>query len=70
MLLGDFKGTGDMIQDCRNAGLPEPDFSLTDGFVATVHRKPGRAFEAAGGKRESELPTQSPTQSPTQLFVY
>lgn len=56
-------GTGDMIQDCRNAGLPEPDFSLTDGFVTTVHRKLGRAFEAVGGKRESELPTQSPTQS-------
>ncbi len=51
-------GTGDMIQDCRNAGLPEPDFSLTDGFVTTVHRKPGRAFEAVGGKREIESSDQ------------
>ncbi|MFA4981454.1 MAG: DUF4062 domain-containing protein [Candidatus Omnitrophota bacterium] len=56
-------GTRDMIQDCRNAGLAEPDFSLTDGFVTTVYRKPGRAFEAVGGKRQSESPTQSPTQS-------
>ena len=32
------------------------------GFVTTVYRKPGRAFEAVGGKLESE--------SPTQLFVY
>jgi len=55
-------GTGDMIQDCRNAGLPEPDFSLTDGFVTTVHRKPGRAFEAVGGKREIESSAQSGIQ--------
>jgi len=33
------------------------------GFVTTVYRKPGRAFEAVGGKLESESPTQSPTQS-------
>ncbi len=59
-------GTRDMIQDCRNAGLLEPDFSLTDGFVTTVYRKFGRAFEAVGGKIEPESSTQSPTQSPTQ----
>jgi len=56
-------GTRDMIQDCRNAGLLEPKFSLTDGFVTTIYRKPGRAFEAVGGKPESGLATQSPTQS-------
>ena len=56
-------GTRDMIQDCRNAGLAEPEFSLTDGFVTTVYRKPGRAFEAVGGKQQLETPTQSPTQS-------
>ncbi|MGB4520763.1 MAG: DUF4062 domain-containing protein [Candidatus Omnitrophota bacterium] len=55
-------GTGDMIQDCINAGLPEPDFSLTDGFVTTVHRKPGRAFEAVGGKGEIESSAQSGIQ--------
>lgn len=52
-------GTGDMIARCRKAGLPEPKFSLTDGFVTTIRRKAGRAFEAVGGKS----PTQSPTQS-------
>jgi len=55
-------GTRDMIQDCRNAGLAEPDFSLTDGFVTTVHRKPGRAFEAVGGKREIESSAESGIQ--------
>ena len=28
-------GTGDMIERCRNVGLAEPEFSLTDGFVIT-----------------------------------
>jgi predicted HTH transcriptional regulator len=44
-------GTGDMIERCRNAGLPEPEFTLTDGFVATIRRRPERAFEAVGGER-------------------
>jgi len=53
-------GTRDMIRDCKKAGLPEPKFSLTDGFVATLYRKPGRALEAVteesggGQKRWSE----------------
>lgn len=32
-------GTGDMIRRCRDAGLPEPEFSLPDGFVTTIRRK-------------------------------
>jgi ATP-dependent DNA helicase RecG len=43
-------GTRDMIKRCRNAGLPEPEFSLSDGFVATIRRRPERAFEAVGGE--------------------
>jgi ATP-dependent DNA helicase RecG len=42
-------GTGDMIKRCRNFGLDEPEFALTDGFVITIRRKPGIAFEAVGG---------------------
>lgn len=57
-------GTGirDMIKRCREAGLPEPQFALTDGFVTTIRRKPGRAFEAVGGK---ELQPESQYQSGT-----
>lgn len=33
-------GTLDMIRRCVAAGLPEPEFSLTDGFVTTVRRLP------------------------------
>jgi len=49
-------GTGirDMIERCRNAGLAEPEFSLTDGFVTTIRRRPERAFEAVGGKTRPE----------------
>ncbi len=42
-------GTGDMIKHCRTAGLDEPEFSLTDGFVVTIRRKPDLAFKAVGG---------------------
>ena len=31
-------GTLDMIRRCAAAGLTEPDFAVTDGFVATVRR--------------------------------
>jgi len=32
-------GTGDMIKRCRDVGLAEPEFSLTDGFVIIIRRK-------------------------------
>jgi len=31
-------GTRDMIRRCVAAGLPEPEFAVTDGFVTTVGR--------------------------------
>lgn len=45
-------GTGDMIKRCRAAGLDEPEFALTDGFVVTIRRKPEQAFKAVGGITE------------------
>ncbi len=32
-------GTLDMIRRCVEVGLPEPEFTITDGFVTTVRRK-------------------------------
>ena len=43
-----------MIDRCRKAGLREPEFKLTDGFVATIRREPNRAFEAVGGQSSRE----------------
>lgn len=31
-------GTRDMIRRCREAGLPEPEFSVSDGFKAVIRR--------------------------------
>ena len=31
-------GTLDMIRRCGQAGLPEPEFAVTDGFVTTIRR--------------------------------
>ncbi len=32
-------GTGDMIRRCREVRLREPEFSISDGFKATIWRK-------------------------------
>ena len=32
-------GTRDMIKKCRSAGLPEPEFLLSDGFTVIIRRK-------------------------------
>jgi len=60
-------GTGihDMIERCREAGLPEPEFKLTDGFVTIIRRKPGSAFKAVGGKVTPEVaPEVAPEVTP------
>ena len=37
-------GTGirDMIEKCREAGLPEPEFTVSDGFTVRIMRKAGQ----------------------------
>ena len=42
-------GTVDMIRGCAGAGLPEPEFTVTDGFVTTIRRLPPEARAGAGG---------------------
>lgn len=43
-------GTGirDMIQRCRDVGLREPEFELTDGFVVRIFRKAGQVGTSNG----------------------
>lgn len=63
-------GTGDMIRRCAEAGLPEPDFQLTDGFVTVIYRPtgtksgPSRDQEAQAGTKS----TLSGTKSATKRF--
>ena len=49
-------GTGDMIRRCREAGLPEPRFQVTDGFTLTIPRPPAATRQSAGplGERLGE----------------
>ncbi|MCW5829630.1 MAG: hypothetical protein KIT79_09985 [Deltaproteobacteria bacterium] len=35
-------GTGDMIRRCREAGFPEPEFTIRDGFVTIIRRRTGQ----------------------------
>ena len=56
-------GTGDIIKHCKKAGLPEPVFALTDGFVVTIRRKPQLAFETVGGRGEAPSRDQVGTRS-------
>lgn len=47
-------GTVEMIRQCADAGLPEPEFVIADGFVTTVRRpaaerpEPGRVTTRDG----------------------
>lgn len=43
-------GTRDMIRKCVAAGLPEPAFTLTDGFVTTIRRPVGT--KSASGRHQ------------------
>lgn len=40
-------GTGDMIRRCREAGLKEPEFRVTDGFTLIIPRLPESAAKTA-----------------------
>ena len=53
-------GTLDMIRRCVGAGLSEPEFAVTDGFVTTVRRKAlaGRVMEEPESQPELQLELQ------------
>jgi predicted HTH transcriptional regulator len=61
-------GTGirDMVDRCRAAGLSDPEFKLTDGFVATIYRKPGLALETVSKASGIEPPVASRDQVGTR----
>jgi hypothetical protein len=51
-------GVGDMIERCRNAGLLEPEFYLTDGFVTIIRRRPELALKAVSGQSTPQVTPQ------------
>lgn len=59
-------GTGDMIRQCRENGLPEPTFSYRDGFVLTIARptkENATDLEEISGKTEGK--TEEKTEGKT-----
>ena len=42
-------GTRDMIRKCREAGLTEPEFRLSDGFTVIIRRKAGQVTRGVTG---------------------
>ncbi|MDX9822512.1 MAG: ATP-binding protein [Syntrophales bacterium] len=59
-------GIGDMVDRCRAAGLPAPEFKLTDGFVVTIRRKPGVALERVTSASGQATPPVSEDQVGTK----
>jgi len=55
-------GTGirDMIRRCREAGLPEPTFALTDGFVVTTKRAVGMTLADQPESQPESRPESKP----------
>jgi len=75
-------GTGDMIRRCREAGLAEPGFAVSDGFVTTIWRKVGETAvqpksrpatgEVTGevaGEVAGEVTTIQPESQPESLAL-
>jgi hypothetical protein len=48
-------GTRDMIRRCREAGLAEPEFSLSDGFTTAIRRKLRPATQEVAGEVAGEV---------------
>ena len=55
-------GTRDMIRRCQEAGLPEPEFSLSDGFVITIRRKSGEVTRQMTGQEAGQVAGQADGQ--------
>jgi predicted HTH transcriptional regulator len=72
-------GTRDMIKKCISAGLPEPEFSLTDSFVTTIRRVssvegPGRGqltppVTRQPGSQPESRPVTPPVTPPVAVIV-
>lgn len=57
-------GTRDMITRCKAAGLPPPQFSVSDGFKVVIRRRPSRALEAVSPEEKRSTTPQVPLKYP------
>ena len=70
-------GTRDMIRKCLAAGLPEPEFTLTDSFVTTIRRlvadpakeiKPEKSSVKSSGKSSGKSSVKSSGKTPDRIL--
>ena len=59
-------GTLDMIRRCAEAGLPEPEFTVTDGFATTIRRPRAARQGFPGIDRQKTDDTTQETDDTTQ----
>ena len=59
-------GTLDMIRRCVEAGLPEPEFTVTDGFATTIRRPRAARQGSAGIDHQKNEDTTQETAGATQ----
>lgn len=60
-------GTRDMIDRCREVGLPEPEYAVSDGFMTTIRRRPRQESVAPTGEvisRPESQPESRPESQP------
>lgn len=51
-------GTGDMIRGCQEAGLPEIEFSISDGFTTTIRRSVAKVTRDVTGQVTGQVSGQ------------
>jgi hypothetical protein len=56
-----------MIERFRNVRLPEPESSLTDGFVAIIRRRPDLAFREVTPQVTHQVAPQVTSKSPSSV---
>jgi len=62
-------GTGDMIRRCRDAGLPEPEFAVTDGFQTVIPRLQGDETGELPSMKLSQDVTGEKTSGKTSVII-
>ena len=62
-------GIGDMIRRCREAGLPEPEFSVSDGFQTIIRRERTTEPREEPSEKTSEEPSEKPSEKTSKKIL-
>jgi predicted HTH transcriptional regulator len=62
-------GTRDMIRRCTEAGLPEPEFAVSDGFQTIIRRVPAPGRASQPESRPESQPESQPESLETRALL-